>query len=553
MTAAAGAPVFPPLAAGVWEEPWAAWAVVVLVGFPLATILLGELADRFAGRPAEPVLRGVRNLVLPAAVLWVFLHHLLGVDEGVAEVALDPETNRRVRVPTLSVWSRSAISLLAAAALFVGLGAANAAVLTAANRATTRPRVPKLFLDLIRAFLVLIGAAVIASVVWEQDLGGLLAALGVGSIVIGLALQDTLGNLMSGIAILFERPFNVGGWLRVGDGGPEGKVLEMNWRSVRMQTREGDLLVVPNLSLAGETLRSFDKPKRLHMERLDLGFSYADSPGDVKAAMLRVAAAVPDVLRDPAPSCFTVGYGDSSINYELRVWTAGYEGVPALRDAVLTGVWYEARRSGLTIPFPIRTTLNYDGDAVDRADRPPASAADFRRAEAFRTVAAGPLEELAAAASRVRFSAGEDVIPPGLPCGRLFVVLSGAVDLWVPRPAARRAAKAARAKDATADRAVAAPREAAPTVVADADRLPVGQVGPGDPFGSLGPLPADDSGISATAASECELLSVPSSAVRDLLDEDRALARELATLVEARRDDVRRAVRAARAATNGRV
>ena len=533
----------PPLATEIWQEPWAAWALVVLVGFPLATILLGELAERFQGSPAEPVLKGVRNLVLPAAVLWVFLHFLVGVDEGVTEVAVGEDGEKEV-VPTLSVWSQLAVSLLAAAVLFVGLGAANAAVLSAAEKSTARGRVPKLFLDLIRAFLVLLGAAVIASVVWEQDLGGLLAALGVGSIVIGLALQDTLGNLMSGIAILFERPFSVGGWLRVGDGGPEGKVLEMNWRSVRLLTREGDLLVVPNLSLAGETLRSFDKPKRVHMERLDLGFSYSDSPGDVKAAMLRVCAGVPEVLAEPAPSCFTVAYGDSSVNYELRVWTSGYERVPAVRDAVLTGVWYEARRSGLTIPFPIRTTLNYDGDKVDREDRPPASAADFRRAEAFRTVAAGPLEELAAAATRVRFNAGEAVIPAGVPCGRLFVVLSGQVDLWVPRPKGRgRQTLNGAADRGAADRGVMGGPEA---------RLAVGTVGPGDPFGSLGPLPADDSGIAATAAGECELLAVPSSAVRTLLDEDRPLARELAALVEARRDTVRRAVRGARAATNGR-
>ena len=533
----------PVLAAAFWGEAWVPWAAAVLLGFPLATILLGELADRFAGKPAEPVLRGVRNLVLPAVVLWVFLHYLLGVDEGVVTETVDPETQEVVREPALSVWSRLAFSGLAAAILFVGLGAANAALFAAAERGTARSRVPKLFLDLIRAFLVLLGAAGIASVVWGADLGGLLAALGVGSIVIGLALQDTLGNLMSGIAILFERPFAVGGWLRVGEGGPEGKVLEMNWRSVRLQTRDGDLLVVPNLSLAGETLRSFDKPRRLHMERLDLGFSYSDSPGDVKAAMLRVAAAVPDVLAEPAPSCFTVGFGDSSVNYELRIWLTGYEGVPAVRDAVMTGVWYEARRAGLTIPFPIRTTLNYDGEKVDREDRPLAAAADFRRADAFRSADPDALGALAAAATRSQFHAGEAVIPPGVPCGKLYVVLAGTVELWVPRPVRRRQ---------SLNGAAAKARAASAAPAAASERVPVGELGPGDLFGSVGLLPADETAIAATATAECELIAVPSSAVRSLLDTDRALARELATLVEARRDAVRRAVRGSRAALNGR-
>ena len=520
-----GAALTPPLAelGGFWDEPWLPWAAAVLIGFPLLTILLGEAADRRAGTAAEPVLRGVRNLVLPAAVLWVFLRYLLGVDEGVVVETVDPATGEVVRTPTLSVWSKLAFSGLAAAALFVGLGAANAAVFAAADRGTARSRVPKLFLDLIRAFLVLLGAAGIASVVWGADLGGLLAALGVGSIVLGLALQDTLGNLMSGIAILFERPFAVGGWLRVGDDGPEGKVLEMNWRSVRLLTREGDLLVVPNLSLAGETLRSFDKPKRPHMERLPLGFSYSDAPGDVKAAMLRVAAAVPAVLTEPPPTVFTVGYGDSSVNYELRVWLAGYDVVPAVRDQLFSGVWYETRRAGLTIPFPIRTTLNYDGPAADAEDRPPAVAADFRAAEAFRSVSDEALAGLAAASRRAKFAADETVVPPDLPCRTLYVVLAGSVELWATRPTRRRGGAAG-------------------------DRVPVAKLGRGDLFGSLGLLPGDAVAAAASTATECDLLCVPVAGVRELLNVDRALARELAGLVESRRDAVRRAVRAAAAA-----
>ena len=508
----------PALAAGqldLWSEPWAAWAAGIVVGFPLATILLGEAADRLVGRPAEPVLRGVRNLALPAGVLWIFLTKLLGYESD-------------------SVPARLAVSAFAAAALFVGLGAANAAVFSAADRGTWRSRVPKLFLDLSRAFLVLLGAAVIASAVWEADLGGVLTALGVGSIVIGLALQDTLGNLMSGIAILFERPFTVGGWLRVGDDGPEGKVMEMNWRSVRLLTRENDLLVVPNLSLAGQTLRSYDRPQRRHMERLALGFSYSDSPGEVKAAMLRVAAAVPEVLADPPPSVFTTGYGDSSINYDLRVWLGGYENVPAVRDALLTGVWYEARRSGLTIPFPIRTTLLYDGNAVDAADRPAATVADLRIAEAFRTTDADDLAPLAAAATRRRFAAGETILPPGGAGRTLMVVLSGSVELWAPRVPRRGGASGAGRNEKH-----------------EARRVAVAELSRGDLLGSVGLLPAGEATTAADALTECELLCVPAEAVRSLLDRDRSLARELASLVEARRDAVRRAARGA-VAGNGR-
>ena len=103
------------------------------------------------------------------------------------------------------------ISVIYAVLLFVNL-----LLFEQAAAGSWRARAPKLFQDLLRVLLVVIGAAIVLSVVWRRDLGGLVAALGVGSIVLGLALQETLGNLMSGIAMLFERPFSIGDWIEVG-------------------------------------------------------------------------------------------------------------------------------------------------------------------------------------------------------------------------------------------------------------------------------------------------------------------------------------------------
>jgi small-conductance mechanosensitive channel len=122
-------------------------------------------------------------------------------------------------------------------------------------------RFPKLLLDILRLILVLIGACFVVSGVWNQDLSGLLTALGVSSIVLGLALQNTLDNVMVGIAVLFERPFEVGDWITVG--AITGEVMEMNWRSVRVRTRDRDLVVVPNSVIGKETL-STSRGRRAH-------------------------------------------------------------------------------------------------------------------------------------------------------------------------------------------------------------------------------------------------------------------------------------------------
>ena len=488
-------------------EPWLPWAAGLVVGFPLATILLSELGERLGGRTAAgPLVAGLRRVVLPLLAAYLFLTGLLGY----------PADHIAVRVT---------YTALLVGVLYAGLFLADAVLFSTAERGSWRSRVPKLFLDLSRAFLILLGTGLIASVVWGADLGGFLAALGVGSIVLGLALQDTLGNLMSGIAILFERPFSVGSWVRVdGDASVEGRVTEMNWRSVRLLTRDNDLLVVPNLSLAGSTLRVFDKPRALHLERLSLGFSYSDPPGRVREVLLGLAADVPLVLTDPPPEVFTLGYDDSSIGYELRVWTDDYAGVPRLRDAVMSRVWYAARRGGLTIPFPLRTVLNYDGPAADARERPPVTADTLRTAAAFQTLPDAVLEKLAAAATRERYAAGESITAAGVECRTLYLILEGTAELWLPAPAPAGAAgfnPAAHGREP------------------DPGRI-VGRLGRGDFFGAMALLTDGTGSLATRAVTEVRAAAIASSAVRDMLDHDRPLAREFAALVETRRDAVRR-------------
>ena len=177
--------------------------------------------------------------------------------------------------------------------------------------------------------------------------------MGVGSIVIGLALQDTLGNLFSGIALLFERPFTEGDWIEVDS--VKGKVIEINWRSVHILTRELEMLVIPNAVLAGATIRNYRRPQRLHVEVVEVGFSYNDPPNKVKQVMKEIALSTKGVLERPEPVVQTISYDDSSIGYKVRLFLSDYDRVPQIRDEFVTRVWYAAERYNLNIPFPIRT------------------------------------------------------------------------------------------------------------------------------------------------------------------------------------------------------
>ncbi|MCI0410131.1 MAG: mechanosensitive ion channel family protein, partial [Acidobacteria bacterium] len=180
-------------------EPSARWALGLILGTPGVLLVLNEVAVRLRRRGAslEGPVRNLRTFVVPAlaTLLWLLKVAELG-DEALA-----------VRLAETVLWVFVIIAFLS----FL-----NAVVFGQVAKDSWQARIPKLLRDLLQVLLVLIGGAIVLSRGWGVDLGGLLTALGVGSIVLGLALQEPLGNLFSGIMLMIERPFAVGDWIRVG-------------------------------------------------------------------------------------------------------------------------------------------------------------------------------------------------------------------------------------------------------------------------------------------------------------------------------------------------
>ena len=150
-----------------------------------------------AGHPVAASVRFVRTWVVPLVAVVLFFRW----------VALLPPTGLAVRLTE---------SLCLAVAIIAIIGVINNVVFESAQPGSWQRKVPRLLRDLIRLLLVAIGLAMVYSFVWGREIENALAALGVTSIVVGLALQEPLGNLFSGLMLLMERPFEVGETIEVG-------------------------------------------------------------------------------------------------------------------------------------------------------------------------------------------------------------------------------------------------------------------------------------------------------------------------------------------------
>jgi small-conductance mechanosensitive channel len=312
---------------------WQAFALAL--GFPVGLLILNELINSLERRsnPLAKNLRTLRNIVLPTLALLLFANFILGLGSE----------NSALRWIETVFW---------VAVLYSALGFVNDFLFGTARQNSVGQRVPKLFRDLAQALLVAVGAMVIYSKVWGMEIQGALTALGLGSIVIGLALQEPLGNIVSGLMLLLERPLNVGDWVCVD--GVTGKVSEINWRSVHIETPTREIRVVPNVSLYKGAFSNLSRPTPERTEVVDMGFSYDDPPNKVKELLMELMLTTPGIKTNPEPLIRTLNYADFSIIYRMIFTVEKQETLGATRDALMTRIWYMARREGLTIPFPIQ-------------------------------------------------------------------------------------------------------------------------------------------------------------------------------------------------------
>ena len=228
----------------VFSAPWFYWAVGIAVGLPLLLVLLTELHNALRRRHsylAKPVAL-VRTFILPLGALLLLMTKVgetVGEDTGVRVVA----------------------TVLGFVVLVLLLSGLNATLFQAAPEGSWRKRMPSIFLDVARFVLIAVGLALIFSVVWGANVGGLFTALGISSIVLGLALQNSVGQIISGLLMLFEQPFRLGDWIDTPSA--RGRVVEVNWRAVHIDTGSG-LQITPNSVLAGESFTNLSRPAGAH-------------------------------------------------------------------------------------------------------------------------------------------------------------------------------------------------------------------------------------------------------------------------------------------------
>jgi len=307
----------------IFASAWFYWAVGIAFGLPLGLVALTEWQHALQ-RKKSALLKPVtilRNYLLPLAALLLLML----------------EANQ---IPAQATSVRVVGTLVAFVILVLLLSGINAALFQSAPDGSWRKRMPSIFLDVLRFVLIAVGLALIFAYIWGANVKGLFTALGITSIVVGLTLQNSVGQIISGLLMLFEQPFKIGDWIETPQA--KGRVVEVKWRAIHLETGTG-LQITPNSVLASASFTNLSRPDGKHTAEVITVFAHDDPPERVCAMLTRAASELP--LCDPYRSASTVPVGGMQYKTKIPLTSPAEDG--KAKAMFLRWVWYAARREGL--------------------------------------------------------------------------------------------------------------------------------------------------------------------------------------------------------------
>lgn len=202
-----------------------------------------------------------------------------------------------------------------------------------------------------------------------------LAALGVGGLAVGLALQDTLSNFFAGVHLLLEKPVRVGDYVKL-ESGHEGYVTDIGWRTTRIRMLPNNMVIVPNAKLAQSILTNYYLPEQRMALLVPISVSYGSDPERVERILVeeatRAAGEVPGLLAEPAPFVrFIPGFGESSLDFTLICQVREFVDQYLAQHELRKRIFRRFREDGIEIPFPQRVVHVLNGDDRQRAAATP--------------------------------------------------------------------------------------------------------------------------------------------------------------------------------------
>ncbi len=360
--------------------------------------------------------------------------------------------------------------------------------------------VPKFLVEVARLVILLIAVFLVLKFGYKYTINSLLIAPGILVVILGFAMQDSVGNIISGLTLQLGKPYHSGEWLRIDT--TYAEVIEINWRSTRLRTMDDIVIEIPHRQMAAQNIINLNRPDRVHAMRLSIGIDYYAPPTRVKDVLLHATSNARGIAPEPKPRVYLKNFGDSSIEYEIKFWLEDHSTYYEVCDSIRTNVWYSLRRHGIKIPFPIRT-VQIERPSKDKQQEVQNRARlMLRQQPLFKSFTDPQLDSLLPRGKAVHFGRGEKLIEQGDNGDSMFILVEGKADVLVKR---------------------------------DGVQARVAGLGSGDCFGEMSLLTGENRSATVTASTDCEVVEIGKEILGKSLKENPQLVTQLGELLAKRR------------------
>jgi small-conductance mechanosensitive channel/CRP-like cAMP-binding protein len=362
-------------------------------------------------------------------------------------------------------------------------------------------QIPKFLREIFSALFFIAAFMVVLSRIYGVEPSGVVLSSTVVVGIIGWAMQDLLGNVISGVALQLGKPFKAGDWLIIDT--QHAEVIEVNWRSTRLRTNDDHYLDIPNSAIVRSTIVNLSYPSHLHAMRMRVGVDADASPNKVKQVLMTAALNSRGVLTSPPPKIFLAEFADYAITYEVKFWMEHHAAYNEIYDNLRTSVWYGLRRAGITIPSPIRT-VQIERKKTATFSLPAETRAVIRNKPFFKCLTDEQVQKVVGAARVSLFGKGEKIVEQGAEGTSMFVMLSGEAAVYVHHAGQQ----------------------------GDATRVAGFQ--PGEYFGEMSLLTGAVRSATVAAVTDCEVIEIAKSQIAAILQENAALLTTLSEMLAQR-------------------
>ncbi len=260
--------------------------------------------------------------------------------------------------------------------------------------------------------------------VLNLDLITILTPSAILTAIVGLSMKDTIGSLISGIIIQIEKPFDIGDWIQIKD--MVGCVMEITWRYTKIKTISDVYIVVPNNNISTDNIINYSKPSSEFEVWMEIGVSYEVPPVKVKRAIYEILEKNKYVVKNRYKDVLLKEYGSSSINYQIVFSINDYHFKRKAVDEIYSSIWYQFKKYGIVIPFPIRTLVF----KKEEKERDTSWIIDgLKKNQLFKEAKIDVLDFLAKYGNLLEFLPGEKVVKEGEEGSTMFIIIKGEFDV----------------------------------------------------------------------------------------------------------------------------